>query len=225
MSHILVVDDEAPMRKLIRIYLENAGYSVMEAENGLAALRAMEESLCQAVVLDLMMPGLDGWKTCSKLRSHSAELPILMLTARTDMEDKIAGFSTGADDYLTKPFDGRELVARLQSLLRRTKRDGSPLYIEALDLIIDPKGHTARVSGQSLTLTPREFDLLFLFCRHPRRTFQRDELLDRICGIEYLGDGRTVDTHVKNLREKLRTSGIENDPIKTVWGVGYKFEV
>ncbi|MGZ4164592.1 MAG: response regulator transcription factor [Tumebacillaceae bacterium] len=225
MSHILVVDDEAPMRKLVRIYLENAGFSVMEAENGLDAIQFMEKQLCHAVVLDLMMPGLDGWKTCSKLRAQSPDLPILMLTARADIEDKLTGFSTGADDYLTKPFDGRELVVRLQSLLLRTKNEWSPLYMEALDLVVDPEGRAVRVAGKALTLTPREFDLLLLFCRHPRRTFQRDELLDRVCGFEYQGDERTMDTHVKNIREKLRMAGIGTDPIKTVWGVGYKFEV
>ncbi|QSO53095.1 response regulator transcription factor [Alicyclobacillus curvatus] len=226
MNKILVVDDEGPMRQLIRIYLQNAGYSVEEAADGRAALERFEKDRPQLVVLDLMMPGMDGFETCGHMREMNREIPILMLTARTTIEDKVAGLSCGADDYLTKPFDGRELVARVQTLLRRVHlEEEQTLEVGGVGLKIDLAGRTVTVGGTPIALTPKEFEMLVLLSRRPGRTFTREEILERVWNYEYEGEPRTVDSHVKNLREKLRDAGIIRDPLKTVWGVGYKFEV
>jgi len=225
-KRILVVDDEAQMRNLIRIYLRSAGYSVQEAVDGKDALRVLEKTQPHVVILDLMMPGMDGWETCTSIRERDPEIPILMLTARTAIEDKVLGLSHGADDYLTKPFDGRELTARVQALIRRSyfdEEDG--VRFDDIDLVIDVVGRTVRVGSNPISLTPKEFDLLLLLSRHPGRTFPREEILERIWSYEYEGEIRTVDSHVKNIREKLRDAGVEINPLKTVWGMGYKFEV
>lgn len=226
MNKILVVDDEGPMRQLVRIYLQNAGYSVVEAIDGPTALEQFEKDLPNLVVLDVMMPGMDGVETCQYMHGINPEIPILMLTARTTIEDKVTGLSCGADDYLTKPFDGRELVARVQALLRRVHSDEEQiLTVDGVGLRIDLAGHVVTVGETLLALTPKEFELLVLLARRPGRTFTREEILERVWTYEYEGEARTVDSHVKNLREKLRDAGITSDPLKTVWGVGYKFEV
>lgn len=222
---ILVVDDEPHMRRLIRIYLENAGYHVVESEDGEQALEQMDHQFVHLVVLDLMMPGMDGWETCSEIRSKQSSIPILMLTARTAIEDKVAGLAMGADDYLTKPFDGRELIARVQALLRRSYSKSDLVDFEAVSLKIDSLGRDVHVKNQVVPLTPKEFDLLLFLAQNKGRSFTREDLLDRIWGPDYEGNTRTVDSHVKNIREKLREAGIEQNLILTVWGVGYKFEV
>lgn len=226
LSKILVVDDESHMRQLVRIYLQNAGYMVDEAVDGPMALERLEEGRPQLVVLDLMMPGMDGFEVCQHIRGIDPEIPILMLTARTAVEDKVIGLSFGADDYLIKPFDGRELVARVQVLLRRAHLDKEQiLQVEGIGLQIDLAGRTVVIGESQVALTPKEFELLVLLARRPGKTFTREEILERIWNYEYEGEQRTVDSHVKNLREKLRDAGVVRDPLKTVWGVGYKFEV
>lgn len=226
LSKILVVDDESHMRQLVRIYLQNAGYMVDEAVDGPMALERLEEGRPQLVVLDLMMPGMDGFEVCQHIREIDPEIPILMLTARTAVEDKVIGLSFGADDYLIKPFDGRELVARVQVLLRRAHLDNEQiLHVEGIGLQIDLAGRTVVIGENQVALTPKEFELLVLLARRPGKTFTREEILERIWNYEYEGEQRTVDSHVKNLREKLRDAGVVRDPLKTVWGVGYKFEV
>ena len=223
---ILAVDDEAPMRHLIRIYLNEAGYEVGEAGDGLSCLRELDGGLYHLVVLDVMMPGMDGIETCRRIRKQNRDIPILILTARDAVEHKVAGLKAGADDYLVKPFDGRELAARVESLLRRAYRNDEPVYdIPGLPLRVDIENGLASVGSHVVNLTPKEFEILVLFVKRPGRTFAREQLLDLVWGAEYDGDSRTVDTHIKNMREKLRSAGIETDPIATVWGVGYKFEV
>jgi two-component system, OmpR family, response regulator ResD len=223
---ILIVDDEAKMRNLIRIYLQNAGYSVQEAADGLEALRAFEQSQPHVIVLDIMMPGMDGFETCAQIRDKAPEIPILMLTARTSVEDRVSGLSEGADDYLTKPFDGRELVARIQALVRRAySGEEVRIVIEEIGLVIDVTGRTVSACNGNIPLTPKEFELILLLASRPGRTFPREEILERVWPYEFQGETRSVDSHIKNIREKLRTAGIKQSPIKTVWGVGYKFEV
>ncbi len=211
------------MRQLVRIHLTGAGHHVLEAGSGRAALDVLEKEKVSLVVLDVMMPDMDGWETCSKIREFFPNLPVLMLTARTVVEDKVAGLNMGADDYLTKPFDARELVARVGALLRRTTGEISALVFSDIGLSIDVDGRTVEVLGQSIPSTPKEFDLLLLLAKRPGKTFTREELLELVWGFDYFGDNRTVDSHIKNIREKLRNAGLDHDPIVTVWGVGYKF--
>ncbi|WDL98804.1 response regulator transcription factor [Alicyclobacillus sp. ALC3] len=225
MKRVLVVDDEAKMRNLIRIYLQSAGFSVVEATDGQEALRQVEASRPHVVILDIMMPGLNGFYVCTRIRDMSASLPILMLTARTEVEDRVSGLTHGADDYLTKPFDGRELVARVHALLRRSaQEEDEQLAFDLMGLRIDVKGRSVAVDKSHVPLTPKEFDLLLELARHPGRTFSREELVDRIWSRDYEGADRAVDSHVKNIREKLRHAGLEPSPVKTVWGIGYRFE-
>ncbi len=221
----LIVDDEAPMRQLVRIYLSNVGITVVEADSGKSALSLLEEEKVHLIVLDLMMPGMDGLQVAEVVKEKYPSMPILMLTARGTMDDKITGFAMGADDYLVKPFDGRELVARVQALLRRSYPASSGLYFPAIELTIDVEARNVLVAETSIPLTQIEFDILQLLAEHPKRTFPREEMLERVWGIDYFGDTRTVDSHIKNIREKFRHAGISQDPIQTVWGIGYKFEV
>lgn len=223
---ILVVDDEAPMRQLVRIYLAGAGHEVVEAADGPECLQMVEQEICHLVVLDVMMSYIDGIETCRRIRRMNKTVPILLLTARDAVEDLVEGLKAGADDYLAKPFDGRELAARVESLLRRSYRDAAALFeFPALRLRVDVDAKTVTASGKPLSLTPKELDIFVLLSRHPGRTYAREQLLDLVWGPEYGGDTRTVDSHIKNIREKLRTAGVPGDPIGTVWGVGYRFEV
>lgn len=216
---ILVVDDEPRMRELIRLYLQ-ADFTVAEAPDGLAALRQFAADEPDLVLLDVMMPGLDGWGVLSRLREES-RVPVIMLTARGDVPDRVQGLRMGADDYVAKPFDGRELAARIHAVLRRAadQADLQPVLRRG-DLVINPGDRVAAYQGKPLSLTPKEFDLLALLASHPGQAFPRERLLDRIWGADFEGDIRTVDSHVKNLREKL---GPGAAAIATVWGVGYRF--
>lgn len=220
---VLVVDDEATMRELVRFYLERESFVVDEAVNGVEALAKIQASHYDLVVLDLMMPELDGWEVCRRIRATS-DLPILMLTARSDTYDRILGLNLGADDYLPKPFDGRELAARANAMLKRNRprRDEDPEVIRTGPLLVDPKRRAVEVNGLPVTLTPKEFDLLYLLASHPGQVFSRDHLLDTVWGYGFAGGTRTIDTHIKNLREKLSDAATL---IGTVWGVGYRFEV
>jgi two-component system, OmpR family, response regulator ResD len=226
MARVLVVDDESEMRNLLHIYLRTDGHSVEEANDGFEALDIIRVFHPDVIILDVMMPGMDGFEACSFIREQNSEIPILMLTARTSVEDKVSGLSRGADDYLAKPFDGRELIARVRALYRRAYGEAREKYrIDGIDMSVDLESRTVSVGDVHLTLTPKEFELLVLLTRHPGRTFPRDEILERVWNGEYEGETRTVDSHVKNIREKLREAEVNPNPIKTVWGVGYKFEV
>lgn len=216
---VLIVDDEPRMRDLIRLYLQT-DFSVMEAQDGAVALRTLAASEPDLVLLDVMMPRLDGWETLRRIR-ESSRVPVIMLTARGEVPDRIQGLKMGADDYLPKPFDGRELVARIQAVLRRSKSlaEGQ-MVLRRGELVVSPEERTATWKGRLLSLTPKEFDLLTVLAAHPGQAFPRDRLLDRIWGADYLGDVRTVDSHIKNLRTELGDGG---SMIATVWGIGYRF--
>lgn len=215
---IAVVDDEKLMRKLIGLYLQ-ADFTVVEATDGWEALEVVQTEQPDLVLLDVMMPNLDGWETLKRIRDLSP-VPVVMLTARSEVSDRIEGLSLGADDYIAKPFDGRELVARIQSVLRRSRRPADAEEIIAGELVIRPGERRAEWRGQPLTLTLKEFDLLALLANHPGQTFTRDRLLARVWGADYDGGTRTVDSHIKNLRDKLGEGG---RLLTTAWGVGYRF--
>ena len=207
------------MRDLIRLYLQTE-FTVLEAEDGLAALRQITAEAPGLVLLDVMMPGLDGWGTLRRIREESAT-PVIMLTARGDVPDRVQGLRMGADDYVAKPFDGRELVARVQAVLRRTSSPAEgQMTIRRGALHISPEQRMATWKGRALSLTPKEFDLLTLLAAHPGQAFPRERLLDRVWGADFEGDIRTVDSHIKNLREELEDGA---GMIATVWGIGYRF--
>jgi two-component system response regulator ResD len=223
--HILVVDDEFPMRQMLRIYLQHAGYRVTEASGGTEALALWDKQSYDLLILDLMMPETDGWTVCETVRASSA-VPILMLTARAGLEDRVEGLQLGADDYLAKPFEAKELVARVHALLRRSY--DFPLSPEPSQEIqrgrlrMNPDKRSVSISEEEVVLTPKEFDLLHTLVVKPGRVFSRELLLQQIWGMDYMGDVRTVDTHMKNLRWKLTPFYQAKNPIHTVWGVGYK---
>ncbi|HHW7213997.1 response regulator transcription factor [Staphylococcus aureus] len=223
---VLIVDDEWNVRNLLRIYLTKNGFEVKEAKNGSEGIRLAEQQSIDLIILDVMMPDMDGWEVCQKIR-ETKNTPILMLTARTETKDRVKGLTMGADDYLVKPFDSDELIARVFALLRRssiTQITPVPKVITHLDLMIDPEGRQVLVQEQPVDLTPKEFELLLFLAEQPRRAFERETLLEKIWGSNYFGDFRTVDTHVKNIREKVKKAGLSFKPIQTVWGVGYKFQ-
>lgn len=221
-SKILVVDDEAKIVKLVRSYLEQAGFAVVEAGDGQTALIQARREKPDLVVLDLGLPGIDGLEVARILR-RERETPIIMLTARIEDTDKIVGLELGADDYVTKPFNPRELVARVRAVLRRASGGTvAPQTLQAGALVVDMDGHQATLAGRRLDLTPTEFDLLAVFLQNPGRAFTRLELLDRVQGDAYEGYERTIDAHVKNLRAKLGDASRQPRYIQTVFGVGYK---
>ena len=218
---ILLVDDEPHIIELASLYLTQDGFQVISAGDGLEALRRVERDQPALIVLDLMLPELDGWEVCKRIRADS-DLPILMLTARDDDIDKIVGLELGADDYLTKPFNPRELVARVRAILRRAGPRRARESDEALqlgNLVIDPARHEARVAGRLIDLRAKEFDLLLALVEHEGLVLSREKLLDLVWGFDFYGQTRTVDVHVAHLRSKLAGSTAE---IETVWGVGYK---
>jgi len=219
---VLVADDDPNIVRLLTLYLDKAGFRVAQAADGDATLRQIRDASPDLLVLDVMMPGPDGLDICRTVR-RASDLPIIILSARTSDVDKIAGLQFGADDYVTKPFNPVELVARVQSVLRRSARkaDAPPVQnrVEVADLVIDLDERTASVDGESIQLRPKEFDLLLTLARFPGFAMDRDRLLDLVWGSRYYGDQRTVDVHVAWLREKLSRSRLK---IQTVWGVGYK---
>lgn len=219
---ILVVDDEQRIIDLAKMYLEQDGYSVMSATHGVQALRAILEDKPNLVVLDLMLPGMDGLEVCRRVRNKS-DVPIIMLTARADDIDKIVGLELGADDYLTKPFNPRELVARIKAILRRADRSGpdknAPTDITIGNLRIDLQRRVVEVAGRSVDLRMKEFDLLQTLMENKGMVFSRDRLLNVVWGYDFAGETRTVDVHIAHLRHKLK--GMDA-VIETVWGVGYK---
>lgn len=225
-KHVLVVDDETTIREVLRRYLEREGFAVSEAADGNQALATIEAEDPDLVVLDLMLPGIDGLSLASRLRARS-EVPVVMLTARGGLQDRIEGFELGADDYIVKPFSPRELVLRVKAVLRRTNEsepDEAPPPVEGGGVRVDPAGREVTVEGDRVSLTAKEFDLLHFLVRHPRQVFTRDQLLDRVWGYEFQGDPSTVTVHIRRLREKIEADPSDPHRIVTVWGVGYKFE-
>lgn len=221
MQTILVVEDDPTISELIKYNLQKEGFRVLAVSDGEKALERIQASPPHLVILDLLLPKLDGLAVCRELRGdpRTKAVPVLMLTARTEEMDKLAGFEAGADDYLTKPFSPRELVARVKALLRRIETaPGNIIKMESL--VIDLDRHEVRIGIRSLHLTPKEFDLLAFLAQHPGRVYSREQLLDHVWGYEYLGTSRTVDVHVRHLREKL---GTKSGWIETVKGVGYRF--
>jgi DNA-binding response OmpR family regulator len=224
-SKVLVVDDEDHIVELARIYLTREGYEVEGVGDGSQALARFGQIKPDLVVLDIMLPGADGLEICKEIRKHS-QVPIIMLTARDEVTDKVVGLEVGADDYLTKPFHPQELVARAKALLRRARIEpDAPKLIRAGKLEVDLERHEVRLGQTKVQLRPKEFDLLALLSRHPGRVFQRSELLDLVWGYDFPGYTRTVDVHVQQLREKLAAAGVTDPSIQTVWGVGYRLEL
>lgn len=224
MNRILIVDDEREMRQLLRIYLQQENYIVEEAQNGKEAYERILNNDYELVVLDVMMPVMDGWETIEKVRKIS-NVPIILLTAKAATVDKVQGLTAGADDYLVKPFDEAELLARVKALLRRTQKGNEQ------DAVLKYKGLSINLSSRivmyqehAISLTQTEFDLLEELIKHRGKVLSREQLVDLIWGIDFQGDDRTIDSHIKNLREKLHAFGIEKTLIKTVWGLGYKVE-
>ena len=224
-SKVMVVDDEDHIVELARLYLTREGYEVEGVGDGSQALARFGQIKPDLVVLDIMLPGADGLAICKEIRRQS-QVPIIMLTARDEVTDKVVGLEVGADDYLTKPFHPQELVARAKALLRRARLEpDAPKLIRAGKLEVDLERHEVRHGTARVQLRPKEFDLLALLSRHPGRVFQRSELLDLVWGYDFPGYTRTVDVHVQQLREKLAAAGITDPSIQTVWGVGYRLEL
>ena len=222
---VLVVDDEAHILELARLYLSREGYDVEGIEDGTQALTRFGQVKPDLVVLDIMLPGTDGLTLCKEIRKQS-QVPIIMLTARDEVTDKVVGLEVGADDYLTKPFHPQELVARAKALLRRARTEpDQPKLVRAGKLEVDIERHEVRFGSERVQLRPKEFDLLALLARYPGRVFQRSELLDLVWGYDFPGYTRTVDVHVQQVREKLAAARVTDPSIQTVWGVGYRLEL
>lgn len=219
-KNILIADDEERMRKLVGDFLRKEGYAIFEAENGKQALEIFSAWVIDLAILDVMMPEYDGWAVCREIRKESS-LPIIMLTARDGESDELFGFDLGADEYITKPFSPRILVARVQALFRRAEKKGAPLRsIDGLE--IDEAGHYIFAEGQRVDLTPKEFELLLYLVDHTGMALSREQILNAVWDYDYYGDIRTVDAHIKNIRLKLGPTG---ELIQTVRGIGYRFEV
>jgi len=222
-ANILVVDDEASVRKLVVSYLKKEGFRVAEAADGHAAISTARKDHPDLIVLDLMIPGIDGIEVVRTLRAES-DVFIIILSARTEETDKLVGLGIGADDYLTKPFSPRELVARIKAILRRGKDAAPEEVVKAGDIVIDRGRHQATVAGRALDLTPREFEILDTLVARPGMVFTRDKLLEQIWGYNYFGDARVVDVHIAKLRKKLAKDAGGEYYIRTVRGIGYKLE-
>jgi DNA-binding response OmpR family regulator len=227
MEKILVADDDRNICELLRLYLEKEQYSVITANNGNEAVARFNAESPDLILLDVMMPGLDGWQVCREIRKTS-NVPIIMITAKGETFDKVLGLELGADDYVVKPFDMKEIVARIKAVLRRTNGAAQPenqvKEVVYDKLTVNMTRYELRVDGKVVDTPPKELELLFHLASNPNRVYTRDQLLDEVWGFEYYGDSRTVDVHVKRLREKLE--GVSDRwALKTVWGVGYKFEV
>lgn len=224
---ILIVDDDTNICELLRLYIAKEGFEASIANDGETALKMFDSVSPDLILLDIMLPGLDGWQVCRELRKKSS-VPIIMLTAKGEVFDKVLGLELGADDYVVKPFETKEVVARINAVLRRSgrnsgKQDDSK-EVSYENLTINLTNYELRVKGQQVDTPPKEMELIYHLASNPNRVFTRDQLLDEVWGFDYYGDSRTVDVHVKRLREKLE--GVSDKwALKTVWGVGYKFEV
>ena len=231
-QRILIVDDDYNIAELISLYLTKECFETKIVGDGEEALRVFPEFQPNLILLDLMLPGIDGYQVCRELRSTS-QVPIIMLSAKGEIFDKVLGLELGADDYMIKPFDSKELVARVKAVLRRyqppvqtpassvTEQHGN--FVEYPDLIVNLTNYSVIYNGHSIELPPKELELLYFLASSPNQVFTREQLLDHICGYEYIGDTRTVDVHIKRLREKIK--GNDKWALTTVWGIGYKFEV
>lgn len=222
---ILVVDDDTNICELLRLYLEKEGYVVKIVNDGVSAINAFKQENPDLTLLDIMIPKLDGWQVCRKIRKFS-DKPIIMLTAKGETFDKVLGLELGADDYVTKPFDTKEVVARIKAVLRRTAPASDTSDVKEVNydkLSINLTNYEMKVNGVSVDTPPKELELIYHLASNPNRVFTRDQLLDEVWGFDYYGDSRTVDVHIKRLREKLE--GVSDKwELKTVWSVGYKFE-
>lgn len=222
---VLVVDDDTNISELLRLYLEKDGFSVITCEDGKKAIALHNSENPDIILLDIMLPGFDGWQVCREIRKTS-DVPIIMVTAKSETFDKILGLELGADDYVSKPFDAKEVIARIKAVLRRTggseKNNTDEVRFDKLSINI--ANYEMIVDGKSVDTPPKELELVYHLASNPNRVFTRDQLLDEVWGFDYYGDSRTVDVHVKRIREKLE--GVSDAwSLKTVWGVGYKFEV
>ncbi|MBR6567603.1 MAG: response regulator transcription factor [Clostridia bacterium] len=221
---ILVVDDDLNICELLRLYLTKEGYNVVIANDGQSAVTTFQEESPSLVLLDIMLPKLDGWQVCREIRKFS-ETPIIMLTAKGEVFDRVLGLELGADDYVVKPFDTKEIVARIKAVLRRSASSATEEIKEVHydKLSINLTNYELKVGGVQIDTPPKEMELIFHLAKNPNRVFTRDQLLDEVWGYDYYGDSRTVDVHVKRLREKLEGAS-DKWELRTVWGVGYKFE-
>ena len=219
---ILIVEDEANIRELLRLYLEREGYTVIEAENGVEGIKKWKSEKPDMLLLDVMMPVMDGWAVCKEIRAES-DVPIIMLTAKGETADRVSGLKMGADDYIVKPLEMPEVIARVRAVFRRMAPDDAPEKLSFDNLVIDKQAYDLVIRGKRVDAPPKEIELLYYLASSPNRVFTRAQLLDDVWGFDYFGDTRTVDVHVKRLREKLE--GVSDKwELKTVWGVGYKFE-
>ena len=219
---ILIVEDEANIRELLRLYLEQEGYTVIEAENGVEGIKKWKSEKPDMLLLDVMMPVMDGWAVCKEIRAES-DVPIIMLTAKGETADRVSGLEMGADDYIVKPLEMPEVIARVRAVFRRMAPDDAPEKLSFDNLVIDKQAYDLVIRGKRVDAPPKEIELLYYLASSPNRVFTRAQLLDDVWGFDYFGDTRTVDVHVKRLREKLE--GVSDKwELKTVWGVGYKFE-
>ena len=226
---ILIVDDDVNICELLRLYLEKEGYETAIAHDGETAVEAFENGGFDLVLLDVMMPRVDGWEACRRIRAKG-NVPIIMLTAKGETFDKVLGLELGADDYIVKPFDTKEMVARVKAVLRRysAAMQAQPAQTETgeiatyTDLVINQTNYSVLYKGNSVDMPPKELELLYFLATHPNQVFTREQLLDRTWGYEYIGETRTVDVHIKRLREKIKDH--EEWALATVWGIGYKFE-
>ena len=219
---ILVVDDESRMRKLIKDFLEREGYAILEAGDGMQALDVFYGNKdVSLIILDVMMPRMDGFEVCREVR-RSSTVPIVMLTARSEERDELKGFELGVDEYISKPFSPKILVARVNALLKRVKGVGADSVIDAGGIAVDKAAHIVKVDGEQIELSVKEFELLVYFLENQKMALTREKILNHVWDYDYFGDARTIDTHVKKLRSKL---GEKGNYIKTIWGMGYKFEV
>ncbi len=219
---ILVVDDESRMRKLIRDFLEKGGYQILEAADGVEAMDIFYANKDIALILlDVMMPHMDGWQVCREIRTN-APTPIVMLTARGEERDELKGFELGVDEYIAKPFSPKILVARVNALLKRTKLMDTEQVVNAGGIMIDKAAHIVTIDGKTIDLSVKEFELLSYFVENQKMALSREKILNNVWNYDYFGDARTIDTHVKKLRNKL---GEKGSYIKTIWGMGYKFEI
>lgn len=218
---ILVVDDESRMRKLVKDFLVKNNYEVVEAEDGSRALDIFyEQKDIALIILDVMMPNMDGWEVCREIRQYS-KVPVIMLTAKSDERDELQGFALGVDEYITKPFSPKILVARVEAILRRTSQLGKEETLKAGGIVLDKAAHNVIIDGKSIDLSYKEFELLNYFMENKGIALSREKILNNVWNYDYFGDARTIDTHVKKLRSKM---GEKGDFIKTIWGMGYKFE-
>ena len=224
-NKIMVVDDDSNICELLRLYLEKEGFDAVIAPNGMKALEMFDNEKPDLILLDVMMPQLDGWQVCREIRKKSP-CPSIMLTAKGEVFDKVLGLELGADDYVVKPFEAKEVIARVKAVLRRcgAQEQKKAKEVQYDNLYINMENYELRVRGKQIDTPPKEMELIYHLASNPNRVYTRDQLLDEVWGFEYYGDSRTVDVHIKRLREKL--DGVSDQwNLKTVWGVGYKFEV